>query len=101
MDIVCEGSFRIKKGGLEKRRAEYQQFRAATKAEPGCIDFSLSYDALDDTIVYVIERWKSRADLNKHLKAPHVSRWISVMQDFMETEMDVRIYEASPERFQT
>lgn len=101
MNIVCEGSFRIKKGGLEKHRAEYAQFRAATKTEPGCIDFSLSYDALDDTVVYVIERWKSRDDLNKHLQTPHVKSWIGVMQEFMETEMDVRIYEAQPETFQT
>ena len=99
MNIVCEGSFRIRKGGLETHRAQYEAFHAATKGEPGCIDFSLSYDALNETTIYVIERWKSREDLIRHLNTQHVKTWIDVMQDFMATEMDVRIYEAMPEKF--
>lgn len=99
MQIVAEGSFKIRKGGLEEHRSEMAAFIRSTRAEAGCIDFSLSYDVLDETIIRVLERWESRDALNAHLQKPHVQTWLPTLQKIMESDLDVRIYEAAPEAY--
>ena len=97
--IVVEGSFTIRKGGLAEYREQAESFIKATKSEPGCVDFSLAYDVLDECRVWIVERWISCDALDRHLQSPHVEQWLPVLNGIMTSELDVRIYEAEPENF--
>jgi quinol monooxygenase YgiN len=50
-----------------EQRNEYLEARIPmldyVRASPGCIDFSLTADLLDDGRINVYERWRSREDL--------------------------------------
>jgi quinol monooxygenase YgiN len=52
---------------------QYQ--RGPTLVEPGCIDCSVYECAADKAVLY-IEKWQSRAELNRHIKS---SSYMSVL----------------------
>jgi quinol monooxygenase YgiN len=41
----------------------------ASRAEPGCIEYTLSADPLQPGRVVLLERWESQESLNTHLSA--------------------------------
>jgi quinol monooxygenase YgiN len=47
---------------------------AASRAEPGCIDYVFSPDPDEPGRVRVFEHWDSDASLDQHLTLPHVQR---------------------------
>jgi quinol monooxygenase YgiN len=44
---------------------------APTRAEAGCVNYDFHVDAEDPNVFVFYENWKSRADLDAHLKTPH------------------------------
>lgn len=48
-----------------------------TRAEHGCIDYNLHVDASDPCIFVFYENWKSQADLDAHMKMPHLEPLLS------------------------
>ena len=45
---------------------------APTRAEPGCVNYDFHVDAKDPNVFVFYENWRTRADLDAHLKAPHL-----------------------------
>lgn len=93
--IVIEGTFRI--ADLERARPHMQAMIAASRAEPGCIDYSYAIDVLDPTLVRVHERWQSREALAAHQASAHLKAWRASWPEFGGCERDLRMYEAEPE----
>ena len=46
-----------------------------THAEKGCINYDLHQSADDATLFLFHENWASKADLDAHLKSPHLQAW--------------------------
>lgn len=46
---------------------------APTQAEPGCITYDLFADPADPCVFMFYENWVSQADLDAHMKAPHLA----------------------------
>ena len=95
--IIIEGSVRIPTGKIEAARPVMAKMIAASRAEPGCIDYAYSLDVVDPGLVRVTERWESREALAAHFRMPHMAEWRAVWPEFEITDRSLRLYEAEPE----
>jgi len=95
--IVIEGSVRIPVEKVEAARPVMAKMIAASRAEPGCIDYAYSLDVVEPGLVRVTERWESREALAAHFRMPHMAEWRTVWPEFGITDRSLRLYEAEPE----
>jgi len=93
--IVIEGTIRVP--DVEAARPVMARMIAASRAEPGCIDYSYAVDLLDSTLVRVSERWADRASLSAHARTEHLAEWRSQWPRLRIAERSLRMYEAEPE----
>ncbi|PNU04705.1 putative quinol monooxygenase [Novosphingobium guangzhouense] len=74
--IVVTGEFRMPPEALDAARAAMGRVIAASRAEPGCLDYIYAEDILEPGLFRVIERWTDRAALSRHFEMPHMKRWL-------------------------
>lgn len=66
----------ILKAGTETRyfaAAKYFNVVRETRKEPGNLAYDLVVDKLNSRVVIFNEKWKTKADLDKHLGLPHMA----------------------------
>jgi quinol monooxygenase YgiN len=66
---------------------------APTRAEPGCIDYDFHVAADDPCVFMFYENWRSREDLDAHLKSPHLQPLISQMDQLLARPVEIRSFE--------
>lgn len=81
----------IKDGTQEKFETAFAKAVKGTRKEKGCITYDLSRDAKDPTRYMVYERWKSLADLEDHLKTPHITTLLSELKDMLADPPEAKI----------
>ena len=67
----------------------------ATREEAGCQWYGIAVDVADPCVVWVSEQWASQADLDAHLKTPHVATFLDACSALKILDMEVRRYEVS------
>ena len=73
--LVITGSFRIPPANVHAARPAMAAMIAASRAEPGCLDYSYGEDVLDPGLIRVSERWADRAALDAHAASAHLQAW--------------------------
>ena len=73
----------VKEGMHAKLETAFVKAAKETRKEKGCITYDLNRDAKDPTRFMVYERWKSLADLEAHLKAPHITALFDELKDVL------------------
>ena len=68
---------------------------AATREEAGCQWYGIAVDVADPCVVWVSEQWASQADLDAHLRTPHVAAFLEACAALEILDMEVRRYEVS------
>ena len=68
---------------------------AVTREEAGCQWYGIAVDVADPRVVWVSEQWASQADLDAHLKTPHVAAFLEACAALEILDMEVRRYEVS------
>lgn len=71
---------------------------APTRAEPGCINYDFHADAEDPNVFVFYENWKSRADLDAHLKTPHLAPLVSRLDELLARPVEMRFLEMLSEQ---
>ena len=66
---------------------------APTRAEPGCINYDFHVDAEDPNVFMFYENWKSKADLDAHLKVPHLKPLIDRVDSLLARPVEIKFYE--------
>jgi quinol monooxygenase YgiN len=66
---------------------------APTRAEPGCINYDLHVDAEDRNVFMFYENWKSKADLDAHLKMPHLKPLMDRVDSLLARPVEIKFYE--------
>jgi quinol monooxygenase YgiN len=44
-----------------------------TRDEAGCLSYSLYQSSADPTVFVTVESWREAADLDEHMKTPHIA----------------------------
>jgi quinol monooxygenase YgiN len=66
--VIVAGTFTVDPA----RRAEFLEGRLesirASREDQGCLDYTMSADAVDSGVVRLFEMWSSKADLQAHVQ---------------------------------
>lgn len=70
MSIIVHCNYYLKQDSELQKQA--QIMREETIKEEGCIDYRFVKDFLEEDHYMMIEKWKSKEDLDEHLKKPYL-----------------------------
>tara|TARA_R110000823_G_scaffold210224_5_gene340497 strand:- start:38295 stop:38594 length:300 start_codon:yes stop_codon:yes gene_type:complete len=65
----------------------------ASRAEPGCLDYTFSVELSDPEVIRITEKWASLEALQAHFATPHMAEFQSSMGTRPPVSMDVSFYE--------
>ncbi len=66
--LILAGWFQVAPEGRDEWLAAREQVILETRAEQGCIEYTMSADSIDPGKVRYFERWESRADVEAHVR---------------------------------
>lgn len=80
----------IKDGAMSKLTAAFAPCAAATRKEPGCVCYELHTDPDKAGTIVLLERWKSLAALEAHLKQAHTQTFLKTMPEWSAAAPDLK-----------
>ena len=63
---------------------------APTRAEAGCINYDFHVDSKDPCTFVFYENWRSQADLDAHLRQPHLEPLFTQIDRLLAKPVDIR-----------
>ena len=91
--IIVVGEARFAKGELQRLRTALEMLAAASRNEPGCLHFSLSYDALDPDLLIVSHRWTDEHSMGAHYRSAHVLQLNDLVDEGRIEALDIKAYD--------
>jgi quinol monooxygenase YgiN len=70
--------------------ATLRAFVKPTREEPGCVDYHLHVSDDDPNQFIFYENWRSRPDLDVHLKTPLLTAFFNRRMDLLEKDVEMR-----------
>lgn len=95
--VIVAGSLQIDPDQRDAFLARKEPGMRATRAEPGCLEYTFSADPTDPARVLVIERWARQEDLDAHLAAAQVRR-AAARAGEPPTVASIFVYDVTAER---
>jgi quinol monooxygenase YgiN len=92
--IIVAGTFRVPENKIDALLPVARATLAATRKEKGCLVYSYSFDVEDRGLIRIYEEWESRADLDAHLKQPHMGPWRAKLVEVGASGRSLKVYEA-------
>ena len=92
--IIVMGTVRIPPENIAAARPVMTATVEATRAEDGCIAYAYAIDLLDPGLIHIAERWRDKAALVAHSKAPHMDAWRAAQPGLGLSERNIRVYES-------
>lgn len=93
--IVVNGTVRSTEEDIDALRGALCDMETASRAEPGCLDYTFCIELNDPTVVHVIEKWRSLEDLQAHFATPHMAQFQATMGTRPPVSMDIKVYEVT------
>jgi quinol monooxygenase YgiN len=90
--VILAGTMRIAAGKRSAALAPIRNMVEATRAEPGCLEYSFAFDALDDHLLRIFEVFRDPAALAAHRASPHMAAWRVVMPELGVSGRDMSEY---------
>jgi quinol monooxygenase YgiN len=95
---IISAKFQIKPDKVDSFLAAFKPLIAGSRAEPGCISYTLYQDPSDRTAFLVFEEWKSQAAIDAHFATPHFKAFGEKTKDMTARAVDITIYSISSEK---
>lgn len=70
---------------------------AASRAEPGCISYTLYRNPHEPAVFFFFEQWKDQAAIDFHFAAPHFKAFGDQIKDMVAGAPEIRIFDACNE----
>ena len=67
----------------------------ASRAEPGCHDYTFSVELNNPNVLRITEKWQSMDDLNAHFAMPHMADFQAAMAANPPKGVEAAFYEAT------
>lgn len=77
--ILIAGSFQIVPSALADVTAAASAMAAASRLEPGCLDYRFSFDIDDPHLMRLNESWESEDALAEHFTLPHFAAFSAAL----------------------
>lgn len=93
MSILVVGTVRIP-GDADDRLLPYVKAVVTfSRNQDGCLDYALSRDLVDPTIMRAYQLWRDEASLAAHLTSPHMLEYRAAWANFGVSERNIFAYE--------
>jgi quinol monooxygenase YgiN len=69
------------------------RMEVASRAEPGCEDYTFSVELSDPSALRITEKWHSVEALHAHMKTPHMAEFQKAMGGHPPASMELKFYE--------
>lgn len=92
--IIVAGTVRIPADKIEALRPTAEATLLATRKEKGCIVYSYAFDLLDKGLIRIYEEWESLANLQEHMKQPHMVPWRAKLAEVGASDRRIKRFEA-------
>lgn len=83
---------------IEAAEREVRALMAGTQAEPGCISMELVESDDDPGTWTMLEKFRSRADWEDHMRTDHVVRGNAALTDLLRQPTELRFFTERPAR---
>lgn len=93
--IILAGSIRVPAENIEKARPALEAIVSGSRAEPGCIAYSFSFDVLDEGLIRIFEAFSNADALAAHRASPHMAAWRAVWPELGIGERNMSQYDVS------
>jgi quinol monooxygenase YgiN len=81
--LIVVALLKVNKDKIDALKKELAELQKHTRLEEGCISYDL-HQSLDDEKVFMFyEKWRSKADLDKHLHSLHFKDWSKKEKDYI------------------
>jgi quinol monooxygenase YgiN len=91
--ITVVARSKAKPGREGEFEAALRAVMAPTHREQGCLKYTVHRGAEDPSLFVVLERWASKADLDRHLTAPHIQELFRKAPDLAAAPAEITVYE--------
>lgn len=78
--ITCTVRMRFDAGPRDQALPVLRSLVGPVRAQPGCVQTQLMSDVQNDHVVTWVSRWRTRSDLERHLRSTHFRRILAVME---------------------
>ncbi|WP_426573060.1 putative quinol monooxygenase [Aquihabitans sp. McL0605] len=93
--FVVTGYLTINPDLRAEAEAAIAAFVPATRAEAGCIDYRMSTDVLDPTIINGVEIWEDQAAIDAHMGSAHMAEFMGAIGSCLGGEATFTSHEVS------
>jgi quinol monooxygenase YgiN len=95
--IIVLGEVVADAKAIESARGALVKMQQETRKEAGCVSYGFSIDVGDAAKIVIAERWMSMAELEAHMKTPHMAEFGKAVGAIKPTAMDIKAYEIAGE----
>ena len=92
-EVVVVARARAKEGREQDLMRAFDDVIPPTHEEGGCQRYALHRGTDDPRLFVMIERWDSRADLDRHLGTAHVQKLFGALPDLIDGAPELMILE--------
>jgi quinol monooxygenase YgiN len=85
-EIVVAGWIDWEPAHRDTALAHLREAARHSRAEPGCLDYSMTADPDDERRIRVFERWSSAEALDEHLRTPHIAAFRAATADLVRLD---------------
>jgi quinol monooxygenase YgiN len=78
--------------GRDQVLEHFTEVAAASRGEPGCLDYVVCADPENLGRVVVFERWDGEEDLIEHFKTPHIAAFREAVKPYPRSGRSLRRY---------
>jgi quinol monooxygenase YgiN len=96
--LLIVGTIRLPPENLSVARPAMARMVAASRGEPGCLDYAYAEDVLDAGLIHVTERWTDAAALERHFATDHLAAWRAAWPALGIGDRDLRVYDVDAGR---
>jgi quinol monooxygenase YgiN len=95
--ILVSGVLVIDPANLDRATELVVALTAATRAEPGNLDYSFSSVLGDPGRLVITERWEDQAAIDEHMVAPHFLEFMGAAGDLGVSHVEIIKYDIAGE----
>lgn len=90
--LLITGTIRLPASRLADARPAMRTMIEASRAEPGCHEYSYAEDVLDPGLMHINELWDTRTHLQAHFRSDHIAAWRAHWAELEISERNLKLY---------
>lgn len=92
--LVVIAKLSVKPGKKAELFAAAQDVIKGTRAEAGCVSYTLFDDPSDEGSCSFVEEWVDKAALEQHFLTPHIKAWRQASAELLAGKTALTLYQA-------